>query len=575
MPNGPSDTQAIVDALQALKAGDFTVALRADSGVGTAIADAFNDFVAQLRETTRRNEARESIATRRNAELLRKYQLTTSELRARQQEILGTNEQLARHIAVIETKNREIESAKQALEDKAEQIALASQYKTEFLAGMSHELRTPLNSLLILAKLLADNAKGKLSAKDVEYAKTIYAAGTDLLAIINDILDLAKIESGTTTLFYADEALDDIRESTLRNFAQLAETKGLAFKVDVDARLPRRIETDAKRLRQILKNLLANAFKFTERGSVTLRIEAATSGWTAGHKDLDAAAGVIAFVVIDTGIGISESSQEMIFKAFQQVDGSTSRRYGGTGLGLSISRELAHLMKGEIRVESAPGEGSRFTLYLPLRPAASAREADVTSRSGANETWDAIGASETGARTPWQPLRVNAVAEVREPGGDVGASSPAPVALASDPALHDGPMGVAPAQAASEALAGRRVLIIDDDIRNIYALTGALEERRMEVCSAESGIEGLAILASRADIDVVLVDIMMPGVDGYETMRRIRAIEAFRNLPVVAVTAKAMKGDREKCIAAGATDYVAKPVDVDRLASLLAELLGK
>lgn len=733
MVNGPIESETIVNALRALKGGDFAVALRPGQGVDAATADAFNAIVAQLRETTRRNETQKWIATqreqlvhalqssetpaaaarelldtlarvvgaaqgavyvlrsgdepkllglegtyacpdpgpprtlrlgegligqcavdgrrividdvpgsafavgsalatmkpvsvivlpllfdgyvtavaefavlralgeaelelldtlspalgtlfaniestRRNAELLRNYQLTTSELQARQQEILRSNEQLASHIAEIETKNREIESAKRALEDKAEQIALASQYKTEFLAGMSHELRTPLNSLLILAKLLADNAKGRLSAKDVEYAKTIYAAGTDLLAIINDILDLAKIESGTTTLFYADEALDDIRASVLGNFAQLAETKGLAFTVELDAALPARIETDGKRLRQVLKNLLANAFKFTERGSVTLRIEAAKSGWSTGHKELDAAATVIAFAVIDTGIGISESSQELIFNAFQQVDGTTSRRYGGTGLGLSISRELAHLMKGEIRVESVPGEGSQFTLYLPLRPATHPREeAPAKSLLDTDQSWENIGAPATGARKPWQPRRVSVEPDPGAASDCVGEPSPARAA-SGEAEAQAGPTEVVAADtkdAPPDVLAGRRVLIIDDDIRNIYALTGALEERRMEVHSAESGPEGLDILASRPGIDVVLVDIMMPKVDGYETMRRIRAIEAFRELPVVAVTAKAMKGDREKCLAAGATEYVAKPVDIEHLDSLLRRLLGK
>src|SRR3989475_720125 len=293
-------------------------------------------------------------------------------LKNQQEELQRTNEQLqekakllSEQMRQVEYKNREVEQAKAALEEKAEQLALSSRYKSEFLANMSHELRTPLNSLLILAKLLADNAGNNLLPKQIDYAQTIYAAGTDLLSLINDILDLAKIESGTVTLDIAPERFSGLQDYVERTFRQVAQDKGLGFTVSAAPGLPAVIHTDEKRLQQILKNLLSNAFKFTEKGKVSLRISLAKSGWTAGHPQLDAAEKVVAFSVSDTGIGIPENKRKVIFEAFQQVDGTTSRKYGGTGLGLSISRELTRLLGAEIRLTSAVGEGSTFVLYLP------------------------------------------------------------------------------------------------------------------------------------------------------------------------------------------------------------------
>src|SRR5258708_5321970 len=294
-------------------------------------------------------------------------------LKNQQEELQHTNEQLqvkakqlSEQMKQVEYKNREVEQAKAALEEKAEQLALSSRYKSEFLPNMSHELRTPLNSLLILAKLLADNAGNNLMPKQIDYAQTIYAAGTDLLSLINDILDLAKIESGTVTLDIGPERLSGLRDYVERTFLQVAQDKDLGFTVDTAPGLPAVIYTDEKRLQQILKNLLSNAIKFTEKGKVDLRISLAKSGWTPGHAQLDAAERVVAFAVTDTGIGIPENKKRVIFEAFQQADGTTSRKYGGTGLGLSISRELTRLLGGEIRVESTPGKGSTFTLYLPF-----------------------------------------------------------------------------------------------------------------------------------------------------------------------------------------------------------------
>ncbi|HXU43560.1 MAG TPA: ATP-binding protein, partial [Burkholderiales bacterium] len=467
-------------------------------------------------------------------------------LKGKQEELRGANDQLqekARQLSEqmhqVEFKNREIEQARAALEEKAEQLSLSSRYKSEFLANMSHELRTPLNSLLILARLLSDNVGGNLTSKQVEFARTIHSSGAELLALINDILDLAKIESGTVTLNIAQEPFSEICESVDRTFRQVAGDKGLEFQLTVAPGLPAAVETDGKRLQQILANLLSNAFKFTAKGSVRLLIEPAREGWSLGHPVLDRAEGAVAFSVIDTGIGIPPAKQRLIFEAFQQADGTTSREYGGTGLGLSISRELARLLGGEIRVAaSAPGQGSTFTLYLPLsHPVAG------------NDSVPSL------ATLPRQYIA-----------SPLAAVPPAPLEEKKEPA---------PAKVEGE-LAGRSVLVVDDDIRNVFALTSALEARGLRVLHAESGKDGIELLkrsndADTAGIDAVLMDVMMPGLDGHDTMRIVRQLDGCHTIPILAVTAKAMLGDREKCIAAGATDYVAKPVDMDELLEKLQQ----
>src|SRR5258705_426493 len=328
-------------------------------------------------------------------------------LKNQQEELQRTNEQLqekakllSEQMRKVEYKNREVEQAKAALEEKAEQLALSSRYKSEFLANMPHELRTPLNSLLILAKLLADNVGNNLLPKQIDYAQTIYAAGTDLLSLINDILDLAKIESGTVTLDIAPERLSGLRDYVERTFLQVAQDKGLGFTVDTAPGLPAVIHTDEKRLQQILKNLLSNAIKFTEKGKVNLRISLASSGWTPGHPQLDAAEKVVAFAVTDTGIGIPENKKKVIFEAFQQADGTTSRKYGGPGLGLSISRELTGLLGGKTRVESTPGKGSTFTLYLPFAHEPGGVEASVLKTPTAETAGEEAPAEETPAEEP-------------------------------------------------------------------------------------------------------------------------------------------------------------------------------
>src|SRR4029077_17056259 len=293
-------------------------------------------------------------------------------LKSQQEELQQTNEELqekaellARQKAEVEAKNREVEEARWEMEEKAEQLALTSKYKSEFLANMSHELRTPLNSMLILSRQLAENGDENLSEKQVQFAETIHSSGSDLLSLINDILDLSKIESGMMGIEVSDVSVVEMAEQLERSFYQLARDKDLEFLIETSEEMDPTVRTDDKRLQQILMNLLSNAFKFTEAGKVVLSIGNASKHETYHLESLNRAGEVVAFSVSDTGIGIPTEKQRIIFEAFQQADGTTSRKYGGTGLGLSISREIARLLGGEIRVISKPGEGSTFTFYLP------------------------------------------------------------------------------------------------------------------------------------------------------------------------------------------------------------------
>ncbi|MGQ0654061.1 MAG: HAMP domain-containing protein [Betaproteobacteria bacterium] len=487
--------------------------------------------LAELKTTNDRLE-QQALNLQKSESLLKSKQ---DELRSANEQLQEKARQLSEQMRQVEFKNREIEQARAALEEKAEQLSLSSRYKSEFLANMSHELRTPLNSLLILARLLSDNVGGNLTPKQVEFARTIHSSGAELLALINDILDLAKIESGTVTLNIAQEAFHDLREYAERTFRQMASDKGLDFRIELDGALPPALETDGKRVQQILTNLLSNAFKFTARGSVSLRVAPVHSGWSAAHAVLDAAPAVVAFAVADTGIGIAPNKQRLIFEAFRQADGTTSREFGGTGLGLSISRELARLLGGEIRVESTPGQGSTFTLYLPL------------VYSGATEAVPAAKQFDL-PRPKIQPAMSPAV-------------PPPP------------PPPVPEAREGQGEFAGVQVLIVDDDIRNVFALTSALEAHGIQVMHAESGKEGIEVLKRSKRIDAVVMDIMMPGLDGLDTMRIIRQLDGYQSLPIIAVTAKAMVGDREKCLEAGATGYVAKPVNIDLLLATFARVL--
>jgi signal transduction histidine kinase/CheY-like chemotaxis protein len=738
--------------------------------------------------------------------LLEKSQLLTvelqsqqEELKKKQEELRQTNEELQEKALLlsnekrqVEAKNLEIEMARRALEEKAEQLALTSKYKSEFLANMSHELRTPLNSLLVLSRLLAENALGNLSEKQMEYARTIHSAGSDLLSLINDILDLSKIESGTVTIEMADMPLSNLSQHMDRTFNQIATDKGLRFTIRVDEDVPGAVRTDEKRLQQVVLNLLSNAFKFTKEGGVTLAISTAMSGWSLGHPVLKAATRALAISVTDTGIGIPQEKQKLIFEAFQQADGTTSRKYGGTGLGLSISREIARLLGGEIQVTSKPGAGSTFTLYLPIGFApvelpstmtgTTARyinggadvgvtlvapmeirddresirlgdtvllivEDDIKFASllldfarecGFKGVVTTFGGSMLSLAKKYRPdaitldlglsdidgwalldllkhdqqtrhipiqiisggdqkqriLNLGAFGFVQKPveqpeliealndlkaftqkrvkrlllldaddikrkkvaeliaGDDVNIDSvgtataaielvkkdafdcmvinmssssvegktllaavmdvdldrvPPAVLYVPDSVVGFGYRDIAPdlviklASLPSEmidytaqflhrnvaslsedrrlllnqmrqkepSLEGRKVLIVDDDIRNIFSLTSVLEQYKIEVVHADNGRDGIALLRTMPDIDVGLIDIMMPEMDGFQTMREIRQHDHLKGVPLIAVTAKAMKGDRQKCIEAGASDYIAKPVDLDLLLSLL------
>jgi HAMP domain-containing protein/signal transduction histidine kinase/DNA-binding response OmpR family regulator len=743
-------------------------------------------------------------ATMRTEGLLKQSQQLAGELQAQQTELQQTNEELANKAkllaeqnAEVERKNQEIELARRALEEKAAELALTSRYKSEFLANMSHELRTPLNSILILGQQLSENADKNLSTRQVEFAKTIHGAGTDLLNLISDILDLSKIESGTVTVECEDLLFTHLRETIERNFRHEAEARKLSFTADFDSRLGRAITTDSKRLLQVLKNLLSNAFKFTDRGGVRLHVGIAMGGWTADHPTLTQAPSVVEFSVSDTGIGIPQEKQRIIFEAFQQADAGTARKYGGTGLGLAISRELAHLLGGEIRLSSVAGSGSTFTLYLPLtymgpaynksltysaqstaavpyQPVVSpvvVRQEEIAddretlgagdpvllvveddphygrillnlardrgfkvilARTGADGLalarkhrptavsldvflpdmlgWTVLNQLKRSPETRHIPVQILTIEDERQYGLERGAFSFVTktvttdrleeaidrlkdfttgrtrrlLVVEDDPAeqmsvkellgandveivsagsgaaaleamrqtnfdcvvldlrlpdmsgfdllaevqrdgrLKDTPIIVFTGRELSEQeetelrkkaksivlkgvrsperlldetalflhrviadlpqskqqmietlhesdepLTGRKVLVVDDDIRNIFALNSLLERHNMQVITATNGQEAINLVESTDDLSLVLMDVMMPEMDGYETMRRIRSNHQFRMLPIIALTAKAMKGDREKCLEAGASDYVAKPVNTDQLLSLV------
>ncbi len=755
----------------------------------------------------------------------RSLQVSEERLREQQEELQATNTDLedkakllAEQNREVERKNHQIEVARQELEDKAVQLALSSKYKSEFLANMSHELRTPLNSMLVLSQLLAENAEGNLSEKQREYASTIHSSGTDLLTLINEILDLAKIEAGHMDVHITGVAFSALRDYVERTFREMASEKRLDFSVELEGTLPEEIYTDSQRLQQVLRNLLSNAFKFTAHGQVVLRVAVALDGWSADQEILNRAETVVAFAVSDTGIGISLDRQRLVFEAFQQADGTTSRKFGGTGLGLSISREIATLLRGELRLSSAPAQGSIFTLYLPLNyvPRPERRGATESPsilqrlRNASALAGGAIAIPVSPERDPAighsslpEPIASEEIEDDRgqiQPGDQVlliveddpafarvlldrahlqgfkaivstrGAPVPdlarrfRPAAILLDIGLPDtsgwmlldclkhsvdtrhipvhvisvedaarrgirlGAIGwlkkpvtregldealsltkgfvertvrnilvveddaeesqrivelignsdtqTRAVKAGSEALeavnrerfdcmvldlslkdisafrlikdireamgmshlpiivytrkpltrrqagelkrlasttvietvkslelllykstlllhraqgrlpaskqalleqvllsdpelSGKRVLIIDDDARNVFALASFLEHHHLEVSYAETGQAGIQMLENAPGIDLVLMDVMMPDMDGFETMRRIRTDARFRSLPIIALTAKAMKGDRDRCLEAGASDYIAKPIDNEQLLSML------
>jgi signal transduction histidine kinase/HAMP domain-containing protein/CheY-like chemotaxis protein len=500
------------------------------------------------------------MGNRRTEDLLSQSQRLAREMQEQSAELQRTNAELEEKAELlleqkrnIEINNREIESARRGLEEKAQQLSLASQYKSEFLANMSHELRTPLNSLLLLSRLLAENNEANLTDKQIEFARVIHRSGSDLLTLIDDILDLSKIEAGRMSVQPSDVELSTLRNYVESAFGMQAEDKGLALEVELDPELPTDLITDPQRLQQILRNLMSNAVKFTHEGAVTLAIAPVTSGLVFGVPSLDTARQVIAFHVRDTGIGIPPEKLAIIFEAFQQADGTTSRKYGGTGLGLSISRELAKLLGGSISATSVSGAGSTFTLYLPdVMP-----ESLPTENRLDGPALLEVATSNNGG------LPVSA-----DPDGDLRRPLPGSVILRGEvPDRREGP--------SAARLDGATVLIVDDDIRNVFALTSALELHGMNVLYSDNGADGIAKVESNPDIDVVLMDAMMPNMDGNETTRAIRAMPRFADLPIVFLTAKAMPGDREKALEAGASDYITKPVDLDELLDMLAAWVAR
>ncbi|GAA5610104.1 HAMP domain-containing protein [Streptomyces platensis] len=572
------------------------------------------DFLSQIAEMIATSVNTISVNTKTEVLLKQSQELTeqlkerSGELESRQKALELSNteleekaEQLRAQNRDIEVKNTEIEEARQVLEERAEQLAVSMRYKSEFLANMSHELRTPLNSLLILAKLLADNAEGNLSPKQVEFAETIHGAGSDLLQLINDILDLSKVEAGKMDVSPTRIALVQLVDYVEATFRPLTAEKGLDFSVRVSPELPATLHTDEQRLLQVLRNLLSNAVKFTDSGAVELVIRPAGADVPVAireqlleHGSLrDPDADMIAFSVTDTGIGIASSKMRVIFEAFKQADGTTSRKYGGTGLGLSISREIARLLGGEIHAASEPNRGSTFTLYLPHNPGglppqgypqlvaggiamdAEARETEVGQQEAEEQPEHEQGSSLNRRRRraiQGTPRRFELSGRQPSPAPQQAPPAPpqpAPQQPAEEPWLGNGQDLVDPAF--EGGFHGEKVLIVDDDIRNVFALTSVLEQHGLSVLYAENGREGIEVLEQHDDIVLVLMDIMMPEMDGYATTAAIRRMPQFAGLPIIALTAKAMKGDREKSIDSGASDYVTKPVDTDHLLSVMEQ----
>ncbi|WP_260848970.1 HAMP domain-containing protein [Streptomyces sp. SLBN-118] len=471
---------------------------------------------------------------------------------SRTESLLGESQRLAIQLQErsdeLQRQQAELQRSNAELEEKAALLATSSQYKSEFLANMSHELRTPLNSLLILARLLSDNPDGHLSDQEVQFATTIHRSGSDLLQLINDILDLSKIEAGRMDVRPKKLPLIKLLDYVHATFRPITLDRGLAFEVAVGEDVPREMYSDEQRLQQILRNLLSNAIKFTSSGRVELSVSRLKDPDNKLLKGID---DVIAFAVKDTGIGIAPEKLPVIFEAFQQADGTTNRKYGGTGLGLSISREIAGLLGGRIIAESEPGRGSTFTLYVPvLYPGHIGSDSDGSH--------DGLGIHDVHDVPMTSPERHHA----EHMRADLDDGWP------TTTKLEEWKLG-----RAGRILKGRRVLIVDDDIRNVFALTHVLGRVGMPVLYAENGREGIETLERNTDVELILMDIMMPEMDGYETIEAIRRSPLWTDLPIVALTAKAMPGDREKSIAQGANEYVPKPVDVDRLLTVVCALL--
>jgi two-component system, chemotaxis family, sensor kinase CheA len=482
-----------------------------------------------------------SVQTRVEVErLLRETQIMTEELQTQaeelqtqQEELRITNDQLEEQNRYAEEKSKELEHTKVSLEEHAKQLEQSSQYKSEFLANMSHELRTPLNSVLVLSQMLVENGRGTLTNDEQEYAKVIHSAGNDLLLLINDILDLSKVEAGKLEVHISGVDLIELPDILRSQFSKIAEQRNIAFTIESDPFVPDTFYTDEQRLYQIIKNLLSNAFKFTHKGTVHLRMAMCESELAVKLLPNATHRRVLAISVRDTGIGIPTDKHELIFEPFRQADGTTNRKYGGTGLGLSICRELASLLGGCMDMESEEGTGSTFTLYIPSLDMEISEFVSVRKEAAA-----AYSASLTGSGLYLEQSHAEGAGE-------------------------------------TSAFKGKKVLVVDDDVRNVFALSNALEHQGITVIAAHDGQECLDILEHDHEMDLVLMDIMLPVLDGYEAMRAIRRDARFEHIPIIALTAKAMKQDREICLEAGASDYISKPLNLNQLFSLMRVWLTK
>lgn len=461
-------------------------------------------------------------------------QTQSEELNMQSEELRMINEQLEERTQEAEERARELEYAKAELEEKARQLALSSKYKSEFMANMSHELRTPLNSILLLSEMLTENSDHTLTEETVEYARVIHSSGKDLLMLINDILDLSKVEAGKLEMTFAEMSLNELPSQLEANFSPIAKQKELDFTITKEANVPDIFYTDEQRFQQIVKNLLSNALKFTESGSVSLIIRKVEDKLAQRWFQMKEAEYWLEISVQDTGIGIPKDKQTLVFEAFQQANGATERKYGGTGLGLSICKEFAKLLGGRIVLKSEEGVGSTFTLYLPSLP-------NGIHHVKETDTYEEIAAT----------IQYEDEMAMEEEINEVENAHSRIVTLENN------------------VFSNKNVLIVDDDKRNIFTLEKAIKKEGMNVFTANNGIECLKILEEHPNFDIVLMDIMMPEMDGYETMKNIRKIKKFESLPIIALTAKAMKNDREKCLEAGASDYISKPVELTQLLSAM------
>ncbi|MCG1023188.1 ATP-binding protein [Sutcliffiella horikoshii] len=473
-------------------------------------------------------------------------QAQSEELQTQSEELRMINEQLEERSRDAEQKSADLQKAKTELEEKAKQLQLSSKYKSEFLANMSHELRTPLNSILLLSEMLAEDPEDLLTDEQREFSRVINSSGQDLLNLINDILDLSKVEVKKLEVMFGEVNVEEFINRLELQFTHIAKHKKLDYEIVRGNQLPDVFFTDEQRLQQIVKNLLSNAFKFTEKGKITVKIEKAPKRDLLKANVSVKAESWLKISVEDTGIGISKDKQSLIFEAFHQGDGATMRKYGGTGLGLSISKEFSNLLGGRVFVESEEGEGSVFTLLIPSLPEGMPQMKEVEA------AWQEV-ASTTETDLMEEENMVLNMAEKKE------VVQPEPVEE----------------QDISNILKGKTVVVVDDDHRNVYALNNALNKEDMNILTAENGLQCLDILHENEHVDIILMDIMMPVMDGYKAIKTIRNLEKHKDVPIIALTAKAMKGDREKCLEVGASDYISKPLKLDQLLSAMRVWVAK